>query len=210
MSIKPMLGLRFGKLKVVEASPPLKDGTAVWKCLCDCGESRTVPGNSLRAGRNKSCGCASPKFTSERTTKHGFSRSRTYKIWLGMRQRCSSLAFGKTKRLYFDKGIRVCERWSSFELFLEDMGEAPSWGSIERIDGNKDYVLSNCKWASSKEQANNTTRNKLITYDGMTLSVSMWAERIGIPANTLLYRIRRGIDLQRAMQKIMPSVKRAS
>jgi hypothetical protein len=206
MRAKEMSGLRFDKLLVIAQAKPLKDGTAVWRCICDCGQERLIPGNSLRAGRNKSCGCASPKFTHERVTKHGQSRTRTYRIWNGMKQRCSPIAYGKSKRLYYDKGITVCDRWrNSFEAFLEDMKEAPEGGTIDRIDGNGNYEPGNCRWASKKEQANNTSVNFVVTHSGQSLTVAMWAEKLNMKANTLLYRLRRGISVERALNKTMPN-----
>jgi hypothetical protein len=150
MALKDMTGSVFGALTVTGRESNLSDGTAVWRCVCECGEVRVIPGNSLRAGRNKSCGCLSPRFTSERTKKHGMSLSRVYGIWQGMIARCSDASVGKTRRLYYGKGIRVCERWMKFENFLEDMGTPEKHQSIDRKDGDKDYEPGNCQWADSK------------------------------------------------------------
>lgn len=200
MAAKDMLGVEFGLLTVTGRAKNKSDGTAAWDCRCVCGERRTIAGTALRAGRHKSCGCMSPRFTRERVKTHGMSYTKTYRVWAGMHARCSPSARGKSKRLYFDKGIRVCERWDSFEMFLEDMGECP-WGlSIEREDGSLDYAPGNCRWATSREQANNTTRNVIIQWSGKTQTISMWASEIGVKPNTLLYRIRRGMSVERAMR----------
>lgn len=195
-----MLGVRFGKLLVVAREANQPDGTAVWRCVCDCGETRRVAGTGLRAGRHKSCGCASPRFTSEYLTTHGLTATRTYRIWQGMKARCSDAAQGKARKLYFEKGIRVCERWQDFRTFLADMGEAPYGMSIDRIDGNWHYEPGNCRWATSKQQANNTSANRLITNNGQTMTLSAWAEKCGVKANTLLYRLQRGVPVERALE----------
>jgi hypothetical protein len=192
MPAPDLLGSTFGLLRVVAREKNKPDGSSRWKCICACGETRIVAGTGLRAGRHKSCGCASPRFTSDRMVTHNLSRSREYKIWQGMKIRCSDSAKGKTRRNYYAKGIRVCDRWMSFDAFINDMGMSPVGSTIERVDGSIGYNKQNCRWATRKEQANNTTRNVRVDHDGVSLNISQWAERLGIKPNTLLYRLRRG------------------
>lgn len=201
MAAKEMLGVRFDRLLVVERAENARDGTARWRCVCDCGQERVISGTGIRAGRHKSCGCASPRFTAERIATHGMSRSRTYRIWLGMRHRCSDAATGKERKNYFNKGIRVCDRWEKFECFLEDMGTAPDGMSLERRNGNRGYMKSNCTWATPQEQANNTSQNTIVHHDGRSMTIANWAREIGVKPNTLAYRILRGMPVERALQK---------
>jgi hypothetical protein len=76
------------------------------------------------------------------------------KVWRGMRKRCNSPQDPAYPR-YGGRGIKVCERWSSFENFLEDMGPRPPGTGIERIDNDKGYEPGNCKWATMAEQNKN-------------------------------------------------------
>lgn len=97
--------------------------------------------------------------------KHGYApysgeRIPEYAIWKTMRQRCENPNSHKYEN-YGARGIKVCERWNNFELFLEDMGRRPSKKhSIDRKDVNGNYDPSNCHWASTTEQARNRTMQK--------------------------------------------------
>lgn len=85
----------------------------------------------------------------------------------------------------------VCERWMlSYNNFLSDMGRAPSpKHSIDRINVNGNYEPGNCRWATPKEQANNTTTNKMVEFKGETKTVSEWCEQLGLNANRIYQRL---------------------
>jgi len=69
--------------------------------------------------------------------------------------RCTQSQNAKYRRLYIERGITVCDRWRSFEAFLEDMGERPDGTSLDRIDGAGNYEPGNCRWATLEEQSRN-------------------------------------------------------
>ncbi|HRI77588.1 MAG TPA: hypothetical protein PLX33_11460 [Alphaproteobacteria bacterium] len=127
--------------------------------------------------------------------KHGHNKrsgaSATYRTWNAMRQRCENPKNQKFPQ-YGGRGVSVCRRWKSFELFLLDMGERPDGTTIDRIDGEKGYSPKNCRWATPKQQQRNVKSNVNITLRGETRTLSEWAECLGISASTLRYRLARG------------------
>jgi hypothetical protein len=134
-------------------------------CECDCGEIIDVDYYKLKSGHSKSCGCYRKINSKKLFTTHGRSKTKEYRSWRHMLSRC----YNKNHPRYEDwggRGISVCARWAtSFELFFKDMGPCPKDKySLDRINNNKNYSPSNCRWASAKEQnANKRPRgpNKL-------------------------------------------------
>lgn len=186
---KVKLGDRFGRLVVIG---PAKDvhNKIHYRCLCDCGVEKDVPGYSLLSGDAKSCGCYKNEVLRDRVVTHGLSRTRTYQIWCAMKQRCydtKSESYGR----YGGRGISICERWrESFENFLADMGTCPSKKhSIDRTDTDGNYEPGNCRWATAKVQGNNTRRNVRFEYMGEMKTISEISDIVGIPYRTIYYRI---------------------
>ncbi len=124
--------------------------------------------------------------------------SPTYVSWMGMKGRClnpNNEAFAR----YGGRGISVCSAWLDFAGFLSDMGERPHGSSLDRIDNNGDYEPGNCRWATSVEQARNRRSNRRISIDGVSATVSEWAERSGIPKTRIIDRLDAGATPREAI-----------
>ncbi len=120
-----------------------------------------------------------------------------------MIRRCSDPTF-KDWHLYggrISNPVIVCARWlSSYEAFVSDMGARPSAKhTLDRINGALGYEPSNCRWATPKQQARNTSTNHLIQYKGDTRTLAEWAERAGMKSITLYMRLKRGWPFEKAL-----------
>ena len=100
---------------------------------------------------------------------------------------------------YSERGITVCKRWLKFENFLADMGERPVGTSLDRIDNNKGYSPSNCRWVPQKEQMRNRRTNVFIEYNGKRQTVQDWSKELGISFTTLRTRMLAGWPVERIL-----------
>ena len=125
-------GQRFGRLVVLRFSH--SDHEAWFACRCDCGTEKTMRGSSLRSSLTRSCGCLAHENAHSRKHNHAHKgrKSKTYSVWVMMRQRCLN-PHNKDWKYYGGRGIEICQRWlSSFEAFLADMGEKPPGLTLDR------------------------------------------------------------------------------
>lgn len=89
-----------------------------------------------------------------RISRNGQTRHPEYPRWRSMHQRCY-YERNPSFKYYGARGIKVCQRWWSFENYLSDMGPAPEGRSLDRIDNDGDYSPDNCRWATLSEQSLN-------------------------------------------------------
>lgn len=191
-------GFKTGRLTVRQELPERNIGAVMVLCDCECGRQVVARKSVLSAGKQQSCGCLAREETVARNTTHGETGTALFLRWQTMLNRTTP--HFKDARNYEQRGIAVCERWRTYENFREDMGEGFSPElTLERLDNNKGYEPNNCKWVTFQQNQRNRRNNHRITWDGRTQTLVEWAEEQKIPANTLLYRIRRGWPLERAL-----------
>lgn len=193
--------IKFGRLTFVRKAGVNRHRKILWECECRCGTTVTVVASSLRSGNTTSCGC----WAKEVHRTHGMSRSNVgratseYKSWATMLTRCTN---PRTKGYenYGGRGIKVCEKWRSFESFLSDMGLKPTpKHSIDRIDNDGDYKPSNCRWATKLQQDRNRRTNRNIEYNGQVKCITEWANLFNLHPMTLTYRLDSGWEIGKAL-----------
>ena len=122
--------------------------------------------------------------------KHGFSKITEYNSWNNFRTRCNNPNHRYYKN-YGGRGITYDPRWEVFEVFFTDMGRKPSPDhTLDRIDNSGNYCKENCRWSNRCEQANNTRNNKLLSYEGKTMTYSNWERFLGLKHGVISDRIR--------------------
>lgn len=201
-------GTRYGRLVVLEeAERRGPKRLRQFRCKCDCGGVKVVLFYHLRNGVTSSCGC----LRSGRRTTHGLSGSQEYNSWHFMIHRCLNPTSKDYKR-YGGRGITVCDRWKeSIEAFLADMGPRPSAKHVlGRIDMDGNYEPGNCSWITRTQQARNTRRNRLVTYQGQTKCITEWAEEVGIHHSILRNRLKQGWSAERMLTMPVRESRQAS
>lgn len=198
-AFKDLTEMKFGKLKACKLEK-LNGKNHYW-CKCDCGSYRLYKAANLTRsyGATRSCGCVRKEWdrkgSKNPSYKHGHGMkvdgkygSPEHRVWRDMHRRCNSKSTGYYHR-YGGRGIKVCERWHDFKAFLSDMGEKPEGMTIERIDNDGDYCPENCRWASRKEQARNTSTNRVENFWGESMCLSEAAEKYKVCTKALWYKL---------------------
>ena len=196
-----MTGKRVGKLTVLKYIGNDKDNRALFLCKCDCGNIVEKTGRSLRYGYG-SCGCVRVEVMrqnrklSAHPADHGMTNTRLFRIWSGMKDRCNN-PNNKDYHNYGDRGIVLCDEWQNDFMNFYEWAQENNYQedlTIDRIDVNGNYEPSNCRWATIKEQLNNTRYNVYLTHNGRTQSMKMWAEELGFDYTLVRDRHKRHKD----------------
>lgn len=180
----------FGGTRVLRFSHCGASGHLFYVCLCVCGKRKTVCIESLR--RTPGCHC--------RHERHRMWGTHFYRAWVEMNRRCRRDGPWKTR------GIRV--HWKTFAAFKRDLyatyqrhvrryGMANT--SLDRRNNDGDYCKANCRWATRHIQGNNQRTNRRLTLDGVTRTMTEWAQLRHWPVPTLFWRLAHGWSIRRAL-----------
>ena len=153
-----LLNQKFGKLTIIEFVGIDKNKKAKWLCECECGNTTITSTHNLKSGNTTSCGCSRKKLKQ--------IIPRLYRIWNGMKTRCSN-SNRKEYKNYGGRGIKVCNEWLEYKNFYKwaiNNGYKDNL-TIERINNNGNYEPSNCTWATIQEQQKNKRKPNLIKAD---------------------------------------------
>lgn len=198
-----MSATKFGRLTVLGEAPHRSaDGRVVWQLRCDCGTEFERTAKVVKNGNTKSCGCLAREMTAARNRAnalHGMSNTSTFTVWTNMKDRCLNPNHKSFNR-YGGRGITICQRWlDSFQNFLDDMGTMPIGMSLDRKDVNGNYEPSNCRWATSEEQANNKANNRVLEFKGKKQTIAQWAREVGMSREALRHRLNAGWSSEDAL-----------
>lgn len=174
-----LVGRTIGYFKVEEKLDDIIGLKSKYLCRCICGKEKIKSQGALAYTKNMiSCGCMWKKPELDETT------GRLRRIYNGMKARCYNVKSDGYKR-YGKRGIKICDEWLGDEGFENFYQWAIENGydkglTIDRIDNYGNYEPLNCRWADAYTQSNNRTVNIHVYYKGESITLSMFAKKIGI------------------------------
>lgn len=131
-----------------------------------------------------------------------FKFKRSGPLWSSyrcMHSRC----YNKNNKDYYrygGRGIIVSKKWHNFDQFVIDMGIRPKNKTLDRINNNKNYNKSNCRWATNTEQQSNKENNIYITHRNKRMTATMWARELKISKATFFTRLNSGWDIEKIIK----------
>lgn len=166
---------------------------------CDCGDECRAKFQHVLSGASTQCRSCK---TRQLSTKHGATsrrgKSHLYRTWGAMKRRCSPQEKDEeTRKLYYERGIRVCDEWLNSFTAFRDWSLANGYRrdlQIDRKDNDKVYSPANCRWATTGLQARNQRRRKYyFTFGGSKVAADWSADpRCAVSFRGLVDRFQKG------------------
>lgn len=193
---KDLTNQKFGYLIAECAIGSNKWGSKLWRCRCECGNTKVYPSGKLVSGRATNCGCKTSEIKSKNASVHGITangKPRTLIIWGGMKARCLNPKATSYKS-YGARGISICDEWLSFENFHNwAIGNGYGEGlTLDRINPDGNYCPENCKWTPRLENIRNQRHTKHIVLDGEDYSINRLAREFHISKSTMYRKLELG------------------
>lgn len=195
------IGQKFSRFTILDVF--IKNKHSVAHVVCDCGNEKNVLVASLVSGNTKSCGCLNSELIKalEGNKKHGLSYHPLHAIWDGLKSRCFN-PNRKSYKNYGGRGVTVCDEWKNDFMAFYNWAITNGWQQGLQID--KDilgngllYSPETCCWVTQKKNANNTRRNHYLLYEGETMTLAEFSEKIKISPKLVSLRFRRGWSMDR-------------
>ena len=181
---KNVIGETYGYLKVISDAYYPPDTPRKVNVVCECGGTKTVRLNDLRAGYTKSCGCKTLEMLGK---THGSTKTPLYRVWVNMRSRCNNPNH-KFYSSYGGRGISIDSQWDDFKVFKEwSFHNGYSEGlTLDRRDNDKGYGPGNCRWVNHEIQGANrrAVKGSSSKYVGVNKAKSSWRATIKIKGKT--------------------------
>ena len=195
-------GEKIGNLTVL-SFVMRRNGRSYWNCKCDCGHEFVGEVHNLKYhiekhGQNR---CKKCRMIKHGDAVHTGKKLRLYNIWQGMIARCEK-PYANGFSHYGGCGIRVCDEWHDYAVFRKwsFLNGYNDTLTIDRINGNGNYEPSNCRWATRKEQARNTSQVLKLSYKGETIGTDAISALAGVSTDLVRARIARGWTMERIVE----------
>lgn len=203
-----MIGLTYGFLTILEKAEskrsPNGELVSMVLCKCVCGDIKIYHLHSIKFGQSKSCGCKKAELYAISRRTHGLTHHPLFKIWQGIKYRCGD----PNIKYYGAKGITVCKEWEKDFKAFYDWAIENNWVKgldIDRIDNNKGYSPSNCRFITRAANCRNRSNNIIIQHNGQTKTLAEWADDCELTYGGLYIRYKKGI---RGDELLSPTKKR--
>ncbi len=216
------IGKKYNHLTIKEfVDEKPVSGRSCVVCECDCGNKTRADGTPLvfeignvRSGMTKSCGCIrseAAKRCSSRPLKDSGThktKERLYTVWTSMIARCYN-PNRKEYPIYGGRGITVCNSWREDYIKFRKWALANGYDAnaprgmctLDRIDNNKGYKPSNCRWTDVCSQNKNKVNTLVYSYYSHKMTARGWSEYLDIDYQELLTMLYQGMSIGQIIKK---------